>query len=179
MRITILIGATRRESTSAQISAYIADLMTKEGHDVTLFDLREKPLPFYDDDAEEIHPHTSELQDAVLHADAIVLSTPEYHGSMTGVLKNALDYLGAEQFNGKAVLPVSSAGGAVGVSSLQQLQAIVRNLHGINSPEWISIGGAQRQFLPDGTPESLDVQKRVKRTVDYFLQLAALLRVSA
>lgn len=176
MRIAILVGATRRESTTALISAYIAKLMEDEGHEVTLFDLRAKPLPFYDDDDEDIHPHTSELMDAVLHADAVVLSTPEYHGSLTGVLKNALDYLGGDQFGGKAVLSVSSAGGAVGLSSLQQLQTIVRNVHGINSPEWISVGGAQRQFLPDGTPESLDVQKRIRRTVAYFLQLAAKLR---
>ncbi|MBM7565460.1 NADPH-dependent FMN reductase [Paenibacillus sacheonensis] len=176
MRITIIAGATRRESTSAGISAYIGRLIQEEGHEVTLFDLREKPVPLYNDDDEDMHPNTSELQDAVLHADAVVLSTPEYHGSISGVLKNALDYLGKDQFCDKAVLSVSSAGGAVGVSSLQHMQTIVRNVHGINSPEWISIGGAQRQFKPDGTPESADVQNRVHRTVTYFLQLAAKLR---
>ncbi|QHT60161.1 NAD(P)H-dependent oxidoreductase [Paenibacillus lycopersici] len=173
MRIAIIIGATRRESTSAKLSAYIADIMRKEGHEATLFDLREKPLPLYNDDDEEIHPNTAELMDTVLHADAVVLSTPEYHGSLTGVLKNALDYLGKDQFNDKAVLPVSSAGGAVGVSSLTQMQTIVRNMHGVNSPEWISIGGAQRQFQADGTPESQDVRNRVERTVLYFLKFAA------
>ncbi|QHW34953.1 NAD(P)H-dependent oxidoreductase [Paenibacillus rhizovicinus] len=176
MRITIIAGATRRESTSALLSAYIANVMREEGHEVTLFDLREKPLPFYDDDDEEMHPNTSELLDAVFHADAVVLSTPEYHGSLSGVLKNALDYLGKGQFGDKAVMPVCSSGGAVGVSSLQQMQAIVRNLHGINSPEWISIGGSQRQFLPNGSPESEDVRNRVQRTVAYFLQFAAKLR---
>ncbi|SFI94100.1 NAD(P)H-dependent FMN reductase [Paenibacillus sp. UNC496MF] len=176
MRIAILVGATRRESTTALILNYIANVIGNEGHEAAVFDLREKPLPLYNDDDEEIHPHTSELMDLVLHADAVVLGSPEYHGSVTGVLKNALDYLGGDHFGDKAVLSVSSAGGAVGVSSLQHMQTIVRNLHGINSPEWISVGGAQRQFGPGGAPESPDVQKRVHRAVSSFLRLAAKLR---
>ncbi|WP_219836055.1 NADPH-dependent FMN reductase [Paenibacillus sp. R14(2021)] len=173
MRITIIAGATRRDSTSAMLSYYIAALMRAEGHEAEVFDLRVKPLPLYNDDIEEMHPFTSELQDAVFHSDAVVLSTPEFHGSMSGVLKNALDHLSSDQFDGKAVLSISAAGGSVGVSSLQHLQTIVRNLHGINCPEWISIGGAQRQFNGDGTPALPDVQKRVNRTVSYFLQLAS------
>lgn len=109
-------------------------------------------------------------------ADAIVLSTPEYHGGMSGVLKNAIDFLNFEYFDGKLVLVCSSAGGSVGTSSLTQMQTTVRNLHGINSPEWISIGGQQRNFADNGEPESEEVRARVKRTVDFFLSLAAKVR---
>ncbi|RAP75539.1 NADPH-dependent FMN reductase [Paenibacillus montanisoli] len=175
MRIAIIAGSNRAHSTSTMLSRYIGKVIESEGHEVTLFDLHVRPLPFYGSH-EEADPQVAALKEAALHSDAIVLSTPEYHGSMSGVLKNALDFLGGDQFDSKAVLSVSSAGGAVGVSSLTQMQAIVRNMHGINCPEWISIGGASRQFDEDGTPSSADVKNRVHRTVPYFLKLAAKLR---
>lgn len=75
---------------------------------------------------------------------------------------------------------MSSSGGAVGTSSLLQLQAIVRNLHGINSPEWISIGGAQRSLLVDGYTVheggGQDINDRVHRAALSFLELAALVK---
>lgn len=80
-------------------------------------------------------------------ADAIVLATPEYHSGISGVLKNALDHLNNQHFHGKVVLSMSSAGGATGTRSLQQLQAMVRNLHGINLPDWISIGGERYNWF--------------------------------
>jgi NAD(P)H-dependent FMN reductase len=91
-------------------------------------------------------------------------------------LKNALDFLGFDQFDSKAVLAVSSSGGAVGVSPLTHLQTIVRNLHGVNCPEWISIGGENRGFTPDGEPENEKVKERVNKVLAYFVNLALTLR---
>ncbi|WP_308638732.1 NADPH-dependent FMN reductase [Paenibacillus silvisoli] len=175
MRIMIITGSNRANSTSTMLSRYIGKVIESEGHEVTLFDLHVRPLPFYGSHGEN-DMEIAALKETAMHCDAFVLSTPEYHGSMTGVLKNALDFLGGDQFDSKAVLSVASAGGAVGVSSLTQMQAIVRNMHGINCPEWISIGGANRQFEADGTPSSADVKNRVHRTVPYFLKMAAQLR---
>ncbi|SDX18726.1 NADPH-dependent FMN reductase [Paenibacillus sp. CF384] len=175
MRITIIAGSNRPESTSTKLSRYIGKFIESEGHEVTVYDLYKQPLPFYGTH-EDSNANLAALRESVLHSDAVVLSTPEYHGSISGVLKNALDFLGGDHFDSKAVLSICSAGGAVGVSSLTQLQAMVRNMHGINCPEWISIGGAARQFEADGTPSSVDVVTRVHRTVPYFLQLAARLR---
>jgi azobenzene reductase len=70
------------------------------------------------------------------------------------------------------VLSISSAGGVVGMSSLTQLQTIIRNVHGINCPEWISIGSGQHGFTEDGAPERLKVKECVHRTLQYFLKLA-------
>lgn len=86
-------------------------------------------------------------------------------------MKNALDYMGVEHFCNKVVLSVSSAGGAVGVSSLTHLQSIVRSVHGINCSEWICIGGAARQFTADGCPVHDQVVQRVQKTLDHFLKL--------
>jgi NAD(P)H-dependent FMN reductase len=147
-----------------------------KGVEATVLDLYELPLPLYSPDADSRDANTRHLVGVVAQADGVVLATPEYHGSISGVLKNALDYMSASEFDGKPVLSVSSSGGPVGVSSLTQLQAIVRNLHGINSPEWISIGGDTRQFGADSAPLDSGLRQRTERALDLLLDLASLLK---
>ncbi|CAG7625179.1 FMN-dependent NADPH-azoreductase [Paenibacillus solanacearum] len=177
MKFMIVSGSNRKDATSTQLCRYIERLLRESGHEAALFDLWEKPLPFYTKDSQPEDANVSELKQGLLEADGIVLATPEYHGSLSGVLKNALDFAGFDHFDGKIVLSVSSAGGAVGVSSLQHLQTIVRNVHGINCPEWISIGGAQRTFSPDGVPEDEKTRERVQRTLNYFTKMVRTFRM--
>ncbi|MEN1989969.1 MULTISPECIES: NADPH-dependent FMN reductase [Paenibacillus] len=179
MNVLVITGSNRKHATSTRLAEYAAQLIREKGHDAVLFNLYETPLPFYaPDEKMEDNTHVAELKSRMLEAKAVILATPEYHGSISGVLKNALDHLGQSYFSGKPVLSISSSGGAVGVSSLLQLQAIVRNLHGINAPEWISIGGSQRRRFEatyDGYEEyeaSSDIEERVQRVVGSFLQLA-------
>jgi len=181
MNVMIIAGSNHKGATSTRLSEYIKEVIAGEGHQVTLFDLYRKPLPFYSPDGEyDNSGHIAELKQGMHNADAIVLATPEYHSSISGVLKNALDHLGQDHFRGKAVLSMSSAGGAVGTSSLQQLQTIVRNLHGINSPEWVSIGGAQRNWFAephtDNEGSGGEIVERIKRVARSFLELAARIR---
>lgn len=183
MNVIIIAGSNRKGATSTRLSEYVASLITAQGHQAAVFNLYENPLPFYSPDGEYGSTEKiSELQKAVRAADAIVLATPEYHSGLSGVLKNALDHLGQDHFRGKVVLSMSSAGGTVGTSSLQQMQAIVRNLHGINLPEWISIGGAQRNWFmephTDNEGAGGDILDRVKRVTLSFLELSSRVRAN-
>ncbi|KIL36444.1 hypothetical protein SD71_07465 [Cohnella kolymensis] len=180
MNITIVTGSNHKASTSTQLAKYAERLLKHKGHDVKFFDLYHTPLPFYcPDDSSADHAGVAELKNSMLLADGIVLATPEYHGGISGVLKNTLDHLGQQHFSGKPVLSVSSAGGAVGVSSLQQMQAIVRNLHGINCPEWLSIGGSQRQRFQleqTGYEGGHEIEDRIHWVLNSFLQLTQLVQ---
>lgn len=179
MKIMILAGSNRKNATSTRLGEYAVEIIRNQGHEASLFDLYQTPLPFYaPDEKQNEDSNLADLNTRMLAADAIILSTPEYHGSVSGVLKNALDHLSQAHFSGKSVLSISSSGGAVGVSSLIQLQTIVRNLHGINASEWISIGGAQRRRFEatfDGYEEyegSKDIEDRVQLVIGSFLSLA-------
>ncbi|MCZ8512071.1 NAD(P)H-dependent oxidoreductase [Paenibacillus filicis] len=179
MNIAVIAGSNRKNATSTQLCRYIVKQLEEKGCQTKLFDLYAKPLPFYCPDEEQADENVRALLRTLAEADGIILATSEYHGSITGVLKNALDFAGFDQFDGKIVLSVSSAGGAVGVSSLQHLQTIVRNVHGINCPEWISIGGAQREFTPEGEPKDGKTKERVLRTLNYFTSMIAAFRGNA
>ena len=70
------------------------------------------------------------LRREVGQAQGIILWTPEYHGSFSGVLKNALDLLGFAEFEGKMIGLVGVSGGAVGaIDALNGLRTIGRALH--------------------------------------------------
>lgn len=177
MNVVIIAGSNKQSSTSTKLCLYISKLLTERGSSVTLFDLHKRPIPFFSpDNRNPPDDNLIALKGAMLQSDAIVLSTPDYHGGISGTLKNAIDHLGFDHFDGKVVLAVCSTGGAVGMSPLQQIQVIVRGVHGINCPEWISIGGENRQFDADGAPAVQQVRDRTARAVDYFLKMSGLLR---
>jgi azobenzene reductase len=178
MIISIITGSNRKHASSTKLARYIEKLLMAAGHEVLFFDLYGKPVPFFDPDSRmNQDENLTELKAIMRQAQAVILSTPDYHGSVSGVLKNALDHLGFDEFDSKAVLAISSAGGAVGISSLTHLQAIVRNMHGIYCPEWISIGADQRSFDAEGEPENLQIKARTNKVLKYFLSMAELLSV--
>ena len=172
MIVTIVSGSNHAGSTTRSLCGHLASYFEDKGHSVHLFDVHATPLPMFCEDTKEwAEEAVGNLRTWMDAANAIVLATPEYHGSVSGALKNALDFLWP-QFDGKPVLSVSVAGGPVGVSSLQHMQTMVRNCHGINSPEWISLGGANRTLDAQGRPEDERTRKRVQKAADYLLQLA-------
>lgn len=178
MKITLIAGSNREGATSTNLLRYIGQFIRAKMVSVEWIDLKELPLPLYSPDYDMVHPHAYKLKTAVQDATGLILATPEYHGSISGVLKNAIDYLDASQVSGKPVLSICSAGGPIGISSLTHLQGMIRNLHGVNCPEWISIGTGSHSFGPDGIPVDHAVRERVASTVDHFLELTHRLSVN-
>src|SRR5690242_1279202 len=75
-------------------------------------------------------PDFERLSNEIKQADGIILGTPEYHGSFSGVLKNALDLMGFEEFEGKMIGLVGVSGGAMGAfEALNNLRNVGRALH--------------------------------------------------
>ena len=177
MKILVLAGSNRKAGSSHMLAKAIARRIREKGHEVSLFDLHAKPLPMFDPDEDySAYPAVEELVNGVYLAHGIVLVSPEYHGTISGALKNALDYLIYEHVDGKPVLSAACSGGVAAYGALNQLQAIVRNLHGINSPEWISVGSIERETDPAGEFTEPRVRARISQAADHLLRLAEQLR---
>ncbi|PYI52701.1 NADPH-dependent FMN reductase [Paenibacillus flagellatus] len=179
MNITLIAGSNRTDAASTNVLRYIERLLNARRIAVSFLDLREMPLPFFSPGAESLDPNVRSLQQSVANADGLILATPEYHGSVSGLLKNALDYLNGTHVGGKPVLSVSAAGGPTGVGSLTHLQSIVRNLHGINCPEWISVGYGTNGFGPDGAPSDEGTRQRIETALANLLDLTRTLALKA
>ena len=108
-------------------------------------------LPFCDGgDDYAGYPDVKRLQDVVKEADAIVLVSPEYHGSVSGVLKNALDLMGFEEMAGKITGLISVLGGQANSNALNDLRLIMRWVNAWVIPEQIGIAQAWKAFGDDG-----------------------------
>ncbi len=115
-------------------------------------------LPLYNPDDSRPHAERDRLLDAVRHADGLIVATPGYHGSISGLVKNALDSLEGLRgdprpyFDGRAVGCVVTATGwqACG-STLAALRSIVHALRGWPTPLGAALNTGQGLFDPDGT----------------------------
>jgi chromate reductase len=113
VNILILVGSLRADSWTAQLAATVNDLLPAGTTAQVYAGLGD--LPHYDQDLDTDQPlaPVAAFRDAVASADALVVATPEYNGSIPGVLKNAIDWAsrprGAAALGAKpvAVLSVS------------------------------------------------------------------------
>lgn len=103
------------------------------GARVELLDLREMDLPIYTPGQTTALPAIEELRARVMDAHAVIVGTPEYHGSPSGALKNCFDYLYPE-VNGKLISCVVATGNDIGTTSLVALREIIASLHAWTLP---------------------------------------------
>jgi NAD(P)H-dependent FMN reductase len=130
MKIHVIIGSTRQKRFSEKPARWICEeAKKKEELDVELVDLREYPLPFFDEPISPIRmkgEYSNEVANRwarkVAEADGYIIVSPEYNHGYPAVLKNALDTLYPE-WNNKPVGFVSygNAGGARAVEQLRQV----------------------------------------------------------
>ena len=143
------------------------------GAETRLLDLRDYELPFCDGrvNEETCPPDVLRLRRDLRAAQGIILGTPEYHASFSGVLKNALDLMGFDEFEGKMLGLVGVSGGRLGaINALNSLRMVGRALHAWVIPEQVSVAEAFRAFYAEGKPRDsrtegalLEVGRQVAR----------------
>jgi FMN reductase len=167
VKVVGLGGSLRAGSYSQQGLQLAADRVALLGAEVDVLDLRTLQLPFCTgaDDYPD-YPDVDRLRQAVKDADALILSTPEYHGSVSGVLKNALDLMSFEHLSGKVVGVMSVLGGQSNSNALNDLRVILRWVHAWVIPEQVAVGQAWKAFSEDGKIQDAQLSKRL----DQFAQ---------
>ena len=146
------IGGSLRANSYTQIALQLAAQRVEAlGAEVEILDLRQLKLPFCNGGKEyPDFPDVQRLKDTVTNADGIILATPEYHGGVSGVMKNALDLLSFDELSGKVTGLISVLGGQSNSNALNELRLIIRWVHGWVIPEQIAIGQAWGVFSPEG-----------------------------
>src|SRR5262249_30932381 len=101
IRVVALSGSLRAGSYTTMALRAALEGAASVSAKPRLLDLREFHLEFAGTSLASVSPGVAELKAEVKSAHGIVLGTPEYHGSFSGILKNALDLMGFEEFEGK------------------------------------------------------------------------------
>lgn len=147
-----------------------------------LIDLREYELAFVTavDGEEQRLPDVQRLRGELRAADGIILGTPEYHGSFSGVLKNALDLMGFDEFEGKMVGLVGVSGGRMGAyDAINSLRNIGRVLHAWVIPQQVSIPEAWKAFDETGRMKDTRLEERVRQVGSEVAKFARLHKCAA
>lgn len=131
----------RKDSFSTETLKIILTKVNKNGGDTRLLNLYSNPLPIYTAEFNEKLGGIQYAVESVNWADAIILATPDYHGSMAGSLKNFLDYFWAE-FAGKTFGYICSSH-EKGLTVMDQMRTAIRQCYGWSLPYGISINSSQ------------------------------------
>src|SRR5690606_26694637 len=100
--ILIVNGSPCKFGRTQAITRYAEEQLTALGFTVTRIELAHLNIPVYDGTPEQnALPELIAWKSAFDAADALFIAAPEYHNGMSGSLKNALDYLGGDQFRRK------------------------------------------------------------------------------
>lgn len=134
-------SSMRQDSFSTETLKIILNKVNKNGGDTKLLNLYSDPLPMYTAEYNEKLSEIKHAVELVNWADAIVLATPDYHGSMAGSLKNFLDYFWAE-FAGKTFGYLCSSH-EKGLTVMDQMRTAIRQCYGWSLPYGISINSNQ------------------------------------
>ena len=135
------------------------------GAQTQLIDLKQYQLVFCDgkEDESAYPKDVTRLRADVKRAQGIILATPEYHGGYSGVLKNALDLMGFDEFEGKMIGLVGVSGGRMGAfGALNCLREVGRALHAWVIPEQASIPQAHTVFDDHGNVTDKGLENRLK-----------------
>jgi NAD(P)H-dependent FMN reductase len=161
-KILAFAGSTRKESYNKKLVKIAAAGAKSAGATVTELDLRDYPLPIFDQDleAESGLPESGKrLRELFLIHDGLLISSPEYNSSVTPVLKNTIDWLSRPQpgdkplacFAGKtAAIMAASPGALGGLRGLVHLRSILGNIQVLMLPDQVAIPSAMDAFSPDG-----------------------------
>lgn len=147
----VAVGGTLREqSATGNLLAAALAMAEARGARTTLLTGPAIAFPHYEPGSAEKHPEIARFLEALRSADAVIVGSPGYHGTLSGLVKTALDYV--EQlrtdervyFDGLPVGLIATAGGwQAAVSTLQALRTIVHSLRGWPTPMGLAINVAE------------------------------------
>jgi NAD(P)H-dependent FMN reductase len=183
-KILAFAGSLRAGSFNKKLLAIAADAARAVGAEVTVIDLRELALPLFDQDLEDAKglPDSAKKFKTLLHAsDGFLIASPEYNSSITGALKNAIDWASRSEsdeeppliaYKGKVAALCSASPGALGgLRSLVTLRSILGNIGVLVLPEQVVIPTAHEAFDDAGKLKDERKAKQIAKLAGALVEL--------
>lgn len=175
MNFLFFAGSLRTDSLNKQYAREAMRLARELGVGAEFIDLRDYAMPVYDGDIEAssgIPDSVKKLGLKIAGADAVVISTPEYNGSIPGILKNVVDWLSRDKpvsITGKHLLLLAASPGAMGgIRALwhtrQPFEAIGVHVF----PNMLGLSSAGAAFDEQGRLKEEKAAQQLKKTLEQF-----------
>jgi chromate reductase, NAD(P)H dehydrogenase (quinone) len=170
--IVTIAGSSQPSSFTGKALAVVNDELTRLGFEVSSFDGGTLRLEFPGRPPSE---DGVRLRTAVREAAGVVLATPEYHGSLSAMIKLAIENMGfPSALQGKPVALLGVAAGRIGaIKSVEQLRGICAHVGALVVPNAISIANVRRAFDTDGRatdPGTEEALRGLARSLESFMR---------
>lgn len=161
-KILAFAGSTRENSYNKKLVKIAAEGARAAGAEVTFIDLRDLPMPLFDEDLEAnqgLPENARKFKDLLLAHQGFLIASPEYNGSLTAVFKNAIDWASRPQpeeqmlacFKDKVAAIMSASPGALGgLRGLTHLRTILSGIGVLVLPDQKAISKAYEAFDAEG-----------------------------
>ncbi len=177
------IGGTTRAGSSSEIALRLSlAAAARLGATTEIISGPLLDLPLYDPSSEHRALSARRLVQSLRRADGIIISTPSYHGALSGMIKNALDYVEDMRsdpepyFEGRAVGSIVCAYGAQALgTTLVSVRSIVHALRGWPTPYAAALNSADKPFI-DGEPANAGVASQIDMVAEQVVRFAAMQR---
>lgn len=181
-KILAFAGSLRKDSYNKKLAQAVAKMAEANGAEVTYVDLLDYPMPLFDGDIEKeegMPKNVIKFKELMKEADGYIISTPEYNGALSGVLKNCIDWLsrsvdgdnGTAEFKGKVAGIMSASTGRLGgircFPSFRHILTVI-NMHVI--PSQVAFGSAHEGFTDDGAIKDPKMVERVEGFVKELVE---------
>ncbi len=174
-RIVGICGSLNPNSFTRRALFLALEGAQSAGAQTQMLDLRDFSLPFAESGFEAADfPDVARFNQLVRESDGLIWATPEYHGSFSGALKNALDLGSFAEYEGKMIALLGVAAGQIGaINALSHLRGVGRQLHAWVLPHQVSIARAYSAFDENGRLKEADLAASVEKLGVEVAQWAA------
>jgi FMN reductase len=181
IHIVGLGGSLRAGSTTLALLRFALSAAEARGATTELIDLRELPLPLYEPDAPIRTPEVERLLAAARRGDGFIFATAVYHNTLTGAMKNALDYLELlnrdepPYLSGRPVGLLAGGGGGNPILGVNTLEYSMRALRALVVWPMVAVPRVRRSLEEDGRPTDPQLAERVEILAGEVVRYATLL----
>ena len=175
MKVSVLLGSVRSGRQSHKVAAYLTGQLHQRGIQADYIDLAELPLPIMGSRGGKSRKSETNRQligHSLAEADALLFVSPEYHGSYSGVLKNALDHFRAEFVRKPIGVVTVSSGKMGGINASIQLQHLILSLGAYALPLKLLIPEVTESYDGSAGPAHANLREAAAGFLNEFLWFA-------
>jgi len=174
-KILVFAGSAREGSYNKKLAKVAAKALEECGASVTYADLRDFPMPLFDEDLEAKdgeHPNATAFKTLMKTHDGFVIASPEHNSTYSALLKNTLDWASRKRpgetkfecFSGKVTTIISASPGFLGgLRGLQNLRALLSNIEMLVLPTQFTLPSADKAFNEDGSLKDTEKAATIKK----------------
>ena len=169
IRVAVIKGAVRPGNYTGMAADLVAEEFRAQGIHVDVVDPAGMQLAAPGTGST---PDAERMQEIVRHATGLVLTTPEYHGGMSSVIKQVIENMGfPSAMAGKPVALLGVAAGRIGaIKSLEMLRSVCSHVGCLVLPGPVSVARVREAFGEDGTVLNPEVERQVRGVATHLLE---------